>query len=247
MDQKKIGLFIAEIRKEKGYTQRQLAEQLGASDKAISRWETGRGMPDTSIMPQLCRVLDININELLSGERLTAEIYSGKAEEHMVNLMKSNEENRKNSRSNFVSTLCGCVLLALFIVFIGIFSMGQRSIVWFLDVPSLLIVLGIELLVLGAGGQMGYFFKSFVVLAKPEKYKKEEKDNYEYAMNMAIKTMFCGGLLAALIGVVFVLGNVRSPEVLGPNLAIAILTLFYASFFSLILLIVKGRVQRMGA
>ena len=57
LDQKRTGMFILELRKEKGYTQKQLADRIGVSDKAISRWETGRGLPDTSIMPALCEAL----------------------------------------------------------------------------------------------------------------------------------------------------------------------------------------------
>ena len=63
LDHTKTGMFICDIRKEKGLTQKQLADEIGVSDKTISKWENGRGMPDTSIMPELCRVLGININE----------------------------------------------------------------------------------------------------------------------------------------------------------------------------------------
>ena len=88
LDLIKIGSFISDMRKEKGLTQKQLAELVGVSDKAVSRWETGKGLPDTSIMPELCKALDININELLSGERLNADTYSGKAEKLMVDLVR---------------------------------------------------------------------------------------------------------------------------------------------------------------
>ena len=77
LDLIKIGSFISNVRKEQGLTQKQLAERVGVSDKAVSRWETGKGLPDTSIMSDLCEVLGININELLSGERLDADTYSG--------------------------------------------------------------------------------------------------------------------------------------------------------------------------
>ena len=81
MDQTRIGTFIAVLRKEKGLTQKELAEQIGISDKTVSKWETGNGMPDIAYLSPLCEVLDINVNELLSGEKLPSEEYLGKAEE----------------------------------------------------------------------------------------------------------------------------------------------------------------------
>ncbi len=77
----KIGKFIAACRKEKGLTQMQLAEKLNITNRAVSKWETGKSMPDVSIMLELCSELDINVNELLSGERIPMENYRDKAEE----------------------------------------------------------------------------------------------------------------------------------------------------------------------
>ena len=70
MDQIKIGKFISSCRKEQGITQASLAEKLGISDRAVSKWETGKSMPDSGIMLELCTILRINVNELLSGERI---------------------------------------------------------------------------------------------------------------------------------------------------------------------------------
>ena len=70
MNQEKIGRFIAELRKEKKMTQIDLANKLGITDRAISKWENGRGMPDLSLLTPLCEILDISINELLSGAKL---------------------------------------------------------------------------------------------------------------------------------------------------------------------------------
>ena len=88
MDQIKIGKFIAEERKKKGCTQRELADKLGISDKTISKWERGNGFPEISLLLPLCNELDITVNELLSGERLLEVDYKKKAEENMVNLVK---------------------------------------------------------------------------------------------------------------------------------------------------------------
>ena len=84
MDQIKIGKFIAEMRKEQNLTQIDLAEKLGISNKTVSKWECGNGMPDYSVMEELCDILQINVNELLSGERLPSKDYTKKAEENMI-------------------------------------------------------------------------------------------------------------------------------------------------------------------
>ena len=78
MDQIKIGKFIAECRKKNNLTQMQLAEKLNITDRAISKWETGKGMPDSSIMLDLCNELKISVNELLSGEMIQMEKYDEK-------------------------------------------------------------------------------------------------------------------------------------------------------------------------
>lgn len=95
MNQVKIGKFIAECRKEKELTQSQLAEKLNITDKAVSKWETGKGLPDASIMIRLCEELGINVNELLSGERLTTENYQEKASENIVSMIKVADKNKK--------------------------------------------------------------------------------------------------------------------------------------------------------
>ncbi|MBR2248416.1 MAG: helix-turn-helix transcriptional regulator [Bacilli bacterium] len=100
MDQIKIGKFIAECRKENNLTQMQLAERLNITDRAISKWENGKGMPDSSIMIDLCNELKISVNELLSGERIEMKEYNKKAEENLFELNKSNE--KKNKIINYI-------------------------------------------------------------------------------------------------------------------------------------------------
>ena len=95
MDQIKIGKFIAEERKTKQYTQRELADKLSISDKTISKWERGNGFPEVSLLLPLCNELEITVNELLSGERLQEMDYKKKAEENMVNLVKEAQESKK--------------------------------------------------------------------------------------------------------------------------------------------------------
>lgn len=95
MNQIKIGRFIADERKRKGYTQKQLSEKLGISDKTISKWERGNGFPEVSLLLPLCDELEITVNELLSGERVSEEDYRKKAEVNMVNLVREAQESKK--------------------------------------------------------------------------------------------------------------------------------------------------------
>lgn len=90
MDQTKTGRFISEKRKEHGFTQLQLAEKLGVSDRAVSKWETGKSLPDASIMLQLCGLLGITVNDLLEGEVVSVN-FSETAEKNLLEMVKQKE------------------------------------------------------------------------------------------------------------------------------------------------------------
>jgi len=118
MDQIKIGKFIASCRKEEGMTQAELAEKLGISDRAVSKWETGKSMPDSGIMLELCGFLKINVNELLSGERIMAEFYSKQVEENLLTMKRELEERDRRALKleywmGFSAVLSGSVLILL--------------------------------------------------------------------------------------------------------------------------------------
>ena len=89
MDQEKIGKFILELRKEKNMTQQELADKLGVTDRAISHWENGRRLPDYSLLPILCDILSISINELFRGEKISKEDYKKKADENLMNALEN--------------------------------------------------------------------------------------------------------------------------------------------------------------
>jgi len=92
MDQIKIGRFIAECRKKENLTQMQLAEKLSITDRAVSKWETGKGMPDSSVMLELCGILRITVNDLLSGEVVTVENYNKELESNLLEMVRQKEE-----------------------------------------------------------------------------------------------------------------------------------------------------------
>ena len=92
MDQIKIGKFIAEKRKEQGLTQMQLAEKLSITDRAVSKWENGKAMPDSGIMLALCDALSISVNDLLHGEVVTVDNYNKETEKILLEMVKQKEE-----------------------------------------------------------------------------------------------------------------------------------------------------------
>ena len=108
MDQIKTGKFIASLRKEKKLTQVSLANRLGISDKTVSKWERGAGLPDVSLMLPLCDILEISVNELLIGERLTDADYKKNAEVTIMNLVQENKESKKRILQ---SVICGTITI----------------------------------------------------------------------------------------------------------------------------------------
>ena len=115
MDQIKIGKFIAERRRGVGLTQNQLAEKLGVTDRAVSKWETGRAMPDSSIMLDLCSELKISVNDLLSGEVVTMEDYNKKTEDNLLEMTRDKQEADKTllRLEVVVGVICIAVMLVL--------------------------------------------------------------------------------------------------------------------------------------
>ena len=121
MNQIKIGNFISEERKKKGFTQVELADRLGISNKTISKWERGNGFPEVSLLLPLCEELGISINELITGERIAEEEYRKKAEENMVDIIKKTKVSKQEriislllTLSIIAITIAGCILGAYF-------------------------------------------------------------------------------------------------------------------------------------
>ena len=118
MDQIKIGRFIAVRRKRANLTQLQLADRLGITDKAVSKWERGITMPDTSIMLELCDVLSISVNDLLCGEVVTMDNYNKELENNLLEMIKQKEQADKRllSVEVFIGITATVVLFALIFV-----------------------------------------------------------------------------------------------------------------------------------
>lgn len=116
MDQIKIGRFISKMRKNKKLTQKDLADKLMISDKTISKWECGNGLPDTSLMIPLCNILEISVNELLTGEIIKSEEYNKKAEENLVNILREKEEGKRRLIISFITAIVGSIVMTAMIL-----------------------------------------------------------------------------------------------------------------------------------
>ena len=122
MDQEKIGAFIAACRKEAGYTQAALGEKLGITDRAVSKWETGKSMPDPSLMLELCGLLHINVNELLTGARMDMERYQEQAEKHLLELQRQEAEQNKKLLSLETVIAASATVNYLVMIFAAVFA-----------------------------------------------------------------------------------------------------------------------------
>ena len=157
MDQIKIGRFIASCRKDVGLTQAVLAEKLGISDRAVSKWENGKSMPDSGIMLDLCELLKINVNELLSGEKIMVESYDKHAEENLLAMRKEVEEKNRQLLKAEVwiggpATIAGLVMCAV--------AADVEIPVWtkaVLIVFALAMILAVAFIAVGIEQKAGYY------------------------------------------------------------------------------------------
>lgn len=143
MDQIKIGKFIAECRKKNNLTQMQLAEKLNITDRAISKWENGKAMPDSSIMLDLCNELKISVNELLSGEMIKMNNYNEKAEQNLLDMKKQKEE--ADSKMLKLELIIGYTSSITFLILIFVASFIEMA-TW---IKIILIIFGIITFIIG--------------------------------------------------------------------------------------------------
>ena len=243
MDQIKIGKFIAEMRKEQNMTQKQLAERLNISDKTVSKWECGKGMPDNSILLELCDVLHINVNELLSGEKVSSDNYHRKAEENMLQLIDKSEKEHKNHKWNILGLLLEFLIVGL-LVFIS--SGGISGFYAFLDAVSLLVILAVSLLVLTLSGSTKDFFYSFsLYFSNNSAVSKEKVQHCLLSVKLMLITILLAGAFSTMVGVTATLSARLEPEILGVNLAVASLSLLYSFILDIFLLPVWKKLHTM--
>lgn len=248
MDQIKIGKFISEMRKEQNLTQIDLVERLGISNKTISKWECGNGMPDYSVMENLCEILKINVNELLSGERLPSKDYNKKAEENIMSLMQESSENYKRDKKEMILVIIGIAILLCIVAYIMVMVGGVGAIHNFIDIPTLISVVGIMILVLAIAGMLKDFFKAFpTALKRGELENKVQIQKLMLAIKTAIYGVNIGGILTFIIGLVvslYVWSSMEcEPESLSIWMAVALLGIVYGIVITLVLIPIYIRLK----
>lgn len=155
MNQEKIGKFIASCRKECGYTQAALAEKLGITDRAVSKWETGKSMPDVSIMLELCNLITISVNELLTGEHIDMDNYKEKAEENLLNLQGKKVKAQKSLLRTELIWLAIAILLVPVHLMINYYYPNNNG----TGVGGLIGIIGIIMFII-------YFFHNYEIRLK---------------------------------------------------------------------------------
>ena len=157
MDQIKIGKYINEKRKENNITQSELAEKLNITDRAVSKWENGICMPDSSIIPILCKILNITINDLFSGKTVDMKDKEKILENNLLELKKQKEEADKRLL-NF-EIIIGIITIFMFITFATIATLieVEEKIKLLFIVPSTIFILIISLLLLRIEQIAGYY------------------------------------------------------------------------------------------
>ena len=227
LNQEKTGKFMAEMRRQQNLTQRQLAERVGVSDKTVSKWETGRSMPDNAILLDVCLILNISVNELLSGEKFSEEYYVHKAEENMIELVKESEYHKQKGNWTIFGTIFSFILLILSCFLVIFSTAGIGSIAYFIDLPSVLIPLGITFFVLIASGCLWDFLQCFGIVYGKKNYNEGQIKHAWCAMKTILFTIPLAGVFSFIVSVIAIIGYLSNPDKLGPHVAVAMLSVFY--------------------
>ena len=157
MNQEKIGRFISEKRREKHLTQSELAEKLGITDRAISKWENGVCLPDAGTMPELCKILDITINDLFSGEKVDTKKNEKKLEQNLLEMTKMKEEKDKQLLN--LEIIIGIVLVTFFlgVIIIALLINMPEWIKLTIIIPDIIIFLIATFFMVSIEQKAGYY------------------------------------------------------------------------------------------
>ena len=157
MDLIKIGKFIANCRKEKNITQEELAEKLFITDRAVSKWERGLSLPDADKMLDLCNILDINVNELLNGERIDMKENNKKVDELLVELAKQDELNNRRMLMDMWILVIAAVIFYVGIVILAAYTLGEGTLFEIIMCVSTIIFVAIAFYALKLEINAGYY------------------------------------------------------------------------------------------
>ena len=179
MDLIKIGKFISETRKKKNLTQEELAEKLYITDRAVSKWERGLSLPDADKMLELCNILDINVNELLNGEKINMKDYEKKTDELLVELAKQEELKNKKMITDMYVLVITTVVFYIGIIMLASFTLGEGTLFGIIVAVSTIVLVMVAFYALKLEVDAGYYeCKKCNHRYVPESYFKVIKKNH---------------------------------------------------------------------
>lgn len=196
MKQEEIGKFIAKCRKGKNLTQVQLAEKLNITDRAVSKWETGKSMPDSSIMLELCEILGITVNELLSRERIDMENLEKKADENLIALKRKDENNiRKNVMISIIFSTT--ILIGLIVCAICDLAISSNLTWSLIPISSIIFawVVSFPVMILGKKGILGGLLSISIFIIP-----------YLYILSglINVRAVFSIGAIMSLVSIIYI-------------------------------------------
>lgn len=221
MNQVKVGNYISQKRKELGLTQKQLAELIEVTDKSISKWERGNGLPDVTRLKPLCDALKVSMNELVAGEDISESVLSQKTEENIMSLIKENEKQKTKSQMTYYVFGGILVVVALLLLGISIAGSSVQSVLFYIDIVAMLMV--------------AVFIGIGVLLSKRE----TKADTCDVVGKMAIS----GSVFISLFELVMLLANMSDVSTIGPTLSVVILTPLYGVAVYIVASIVKTHIE----
>ena len=157
MDLIKIGKFIVDCRKEKKITQEQLAEKLYVTDREVSKWERGLSLPDAGKMLDLCNILEINVNELLNGERIDMKDYNKKTEELLIEMAKQEEIKNKKLLTSMWTILIVSVVFYIGIILLAVNTLEEGTLLGVIICISTIVLLIAAFIALKFEVDAGYY------------------------------------------------------------------------------------------
>lgn len=232
-------------------SQKQLADMVGVTDKSVSKWETGKSLPEISKMESLCEALHININEFLSGERLSEAAYPQKAEENMMNLIHESEA--KSAKTNSIGIIVMIVLSLLPIVFSVLYGResyfnGSVSMLVWIDPPTFTAMTSVTVLYLIGTKTARAFWRALGIVSSKQKHDIAMINSSYIATKMVQGSWLITGVLVSISGYVSTALDVADVynvqdryAMITLNLALASLGIIYGLTGYLILMPIKTR------
>ncbi len=219
MDQIKIGEFIAQKRKEQELTQMQFAELVGVSNKTVSKWETGARLPDVAILPEVCIVLKITVNELLAGEEMSEYSeteYMKKTEDNVIGLMQEVNEIKETKRGGFLGILCSIPVMLCAVALTVAHWIGADNLIYFFNVPVIFYMAGFFVFILGVTGAFPKYIAGYGCLFTSKRHSEKEMDKIICTLEYVRKLTWIIGFFVVMINVMAISIHYQHLEVTGP-------------------------------